>query len=335
MRFDNEAGFTYDATTDGDIVSCNISRDSGSGQTLVEMRVLYDSPFDTYVDLNRDYYPFWKAQVKVTRSSSASDAVSVNMFYDGYVSTVDTTISTLSDWTTLRANHKASTDASGVGPYFMMGAYLDATDDWVLIQFDYLKAYSIANFSLSQSGSCTTSDVLYVDSGILIGDKTTGTYISLNYDPVLAVDTDTYTIASVSIPDDFVWLGGGTYGFAITTTISAVDDTQFDPSMWDLESGTLTDFTIFINGIGNISALTFMYQLPEWNVVGTAELIFSVLYDPWGINVLLIFFGLCLIPLSVVYLVKGGRDEASMDKVFYALVAFIFGWALFLGGIFI
>ena len=71
-----------------------------------------------------------------------------------------------------------------------------------------------------------------------------------------------------------------------------------------------------------------------WNNAGTAILTFSVLYDPWAVNVFLIFFGLCMIPISVIYLVKGGKDDMSMDKVFYGIVVFIFGWALFLGGIF-
>ena len=71
-----------------------------------------------------------------------------------------------------------------------------------------------------------------------------------------------------------------------------------------------------------------------WNNIITAILLFSVLYDPWAVNVLLIFCGLFMIPISVIYLVKGGKNEMSMDKVFYGIVVFIFGWAMFLGGIF-
>jgi len=40
-----------------------------------------------------------------------------------------------------------------------------------------------------------------------------------------------------------------------------------------------------------------------------------------------------MIPSSTIYLVKGGRTDASMDKVFFAIVAFILGCALFIGGI--
>ncbi len=73
---------------------------------------------------------------------------------------------------------------------------------------------------------------------------------------------------------------------------------------------------------------------PEWNIVGEAELIFSVPIDESGLNILLIFLGLFMIPASTLYLVKGGRSEASMDKLFFGLIAFVIGWALFLGGIY-
>ena len=72
---------------------------------------------------------------------------------------------------------------------------------------------------------------------------------------------------------------------------------------------------------------------PEWDIINIAILLFTVLYDPWAVNVLLIFCGLGMIPLSVIYLVWGGKNGMSMDKVFYGIVVFIFGWALFLGGI--
>ena len=71
----------------------------------------------------------------------------------------------------------------------------------------------------------------------------------------------------------------------------------------------------------------------EWHELGTPILIFSILIDETGLNLLLIFLGLAMVPLSVLYLVKGGKSEASMDKLFFGLIAFVIGWALFLGGI--
>lgn len=71
----------------------------------------------------------------------------------------------------------------------------------------------------------------------------------------------------------------------------------------------------------------------SWRNVGTAELIFSVAVDTVGLDLLLIIGGLILVPCSALYLVKGGKDGMSQDKFFYFCIAFIMGWALFLGGI--
>lgn len=53
----------------------------------------------------------------------------------------------------------------------------------------------------------------------------------------------------------------------------------------------------------------------------------------WGLNVTIIFLGLIMIPASALYLVRGGREDLDSDKVFYVLIIFFIGCALFLGGI--
>jgi len=53
----------------------------------------------------------------------------------------------------------------------------------------------------------------------------------------------------------------------------------------------------------------------------------------WGITSLTVLLGLCMVPASGLYLVKGGKEEISGDKVFYFLIAFMIGWALVIGGI--
>ena len=47
----------------------------------------------------------------------------------------------------------------------------------------------------------------------------------------------------------------------------------------------------------------------------------------------MIFAGLIMMPVSALYLVRGGRKGLSNDKVFYTLLMFFMGFALFLGGI--
>lgn len=72
---------------------------------------------------------------------------------------------------------------------------------------------------------------------------------------------------------------------------------------------------------------------PDWVDVGTAIISFVVPLFTGSLDALLIFLGLVMIPASTLYLVKGGKDEMSSNKLFYGLIAFIMGWALFLGGI--
>lgn len=70
-----------------------------------------------------------------------------------------------------------------------------------------------------------------------------------------------------------------------------------------------------------------------WEDVNSATAVLHVLIHPWGLNTGYIILGMILVPASGIYLVKGGRKEASMDKVFFALIAFMIGWALIVGGI--
>jgi len=79
----------------------------------------------------------------------------------------------------------------------------------------------------------------------------------------------------------------------------------------------------------------YPYLVGEWNTYGEATLLIDV-NDPvlnWGFDVGIIILGLVLIPVSGLYLVRGGRKDANMTKVYYALLMFFIGWALFIGGI--
>ena len=53
----------------------------------------------------------------------------------------------------------------------------------------------------------------------------------------------------------------------------------------------------------------------------------------WSLDVTIVFMGLIMIPCSVMYLVRGGKNDMSSDKLFYGLILFLIGWGLFLGGI--
>lgn len=82
----------------------------------------------------------------------------------------------------------------------------------------------------------------------------------------------------------------------------------------------------------------------SWNVVGTPaqvwidtfgwmfgndiEQLFFVKFNSLPLEWFLLFLGMCMIPASTLYLVKGGWSELSSDKVLYFLLAFMIGWAL-------
>ena len=72
---------------------------------------------------------------------------------------------------------------------------------------------------------------------------------------------------------------------------------------------------------------------PEWEIVGEAELVIFVPLDETALNWFLIILGMFMVPASALYLVKGGKKDASMDKVFYFIVAFLFGWGLIFIGV--
>lgn len=75
------------------------------------------------------------------------------------------------------------------------------------------------------------------------------------------------------------------------------------------------------------------YTPPQWKEAGEPVLYFHVPSDKWGLNAGLVLLGMILVPASGMYLVKGGKSEASVDKVFFALIAFFLGWGLIIGGI--
>jgi len=57
----------------------------------------------------------------------------------------------------------------------------------------------------------------------------------------------------------------------------------------------------------------------------------TFIHETWGFNAAFAIMGLVMIPVSGLYLVKGGRQEMSRNKLFYVLVAFFIGWAFLIG----
>ena len=107
-----------------------------------------------------------------------------------------------------------------------------------------------------------------------------------------------------------------------------------DDNPSSVTSGNRSVYVDFVEITSETGSLT--YILERWNLVDTATIYFNVELEEeleFIFGSLLIFFGLCLVPTSTLYLVYGGRKHISTDKLFFALIAFIIGWALVIGGV--
>jgi hypothetical protein len=67
-------------------------------------------------------------------------------------------------------------------------------------------------------------------------------------------------------------------------------------------------------------------------VTTTTTTITMITYtELWGFNTAFVILGLVMVPASGLYLVHGGKDNMSRDKLFFGLVAFFIGWAFIIG----
>ena len=221
-------------------------------------------------------------------------------------------------WTTTTGTHRYSIKTLDTYVYDFR---VNITSTCNLV-FDFIKVYSIANYTVTLSAT-SLDDVLYTSSDVLYCEGTSFTSITLDHDPALSIDTSVNTnwtmTTSSGIPQvDFyigAWLG---YTPETSGTFPA---------------GTLTDYRLKFWNSGNVEAITFLYPYPTWELVGEAELVFSVLIDQTALNWFLIILGMFMVPASTLYLVKGGKNNMSMDKAFYFIVAFLFGWGLIFIGV--
>jgi hypothetical protein len=68
-----------------------------------------------------------------------------------------------------------------------------------------------------------------------------------------------------------------------------------------------------------------------WVQTGSSVLYFWTELDMTAFNGFLLLAGLIMIPVSTLYLIHGGRDEITGDRVLFFLIVFLVGWALILG----
>jgi len=192
---------------------------------------------------------------------------------------------------------------------------------------------------------CDSSEML-----IAVGDPCTisnsNEWQTLTFSSNVTLEADTvYYLGFIS--DYLVWVY---YDDEIYTSPNVLDTSNSYASPTDPEDGAddqSREFSIYaVTYDDDIPAPSaswhamppaqMWFDLPEWLFINSAGFIFPVEWDPaaqFGFDSFFIFLGLIMIPTSTVYLVRGGRNEASHDKLFWGLVIFVVGWGLLIGGI--
>ena len=282
----------------------------------------FDIVFDTTAtasSLDPDYYPFLHLEFS---SGSVGNKVKVQI-YDGSTYPELYPEGTLTV-ATQRFNMRAKT--SNDTQFIRIAIYLSQT-----VVLKWGKAYSIANFTVTQA-DLEVDDYLYVESGTLYSSLDgSPEFFGLDHDPSLSVAQSTYSVLNLTMG----WTDSDTESnsdFWYQYYVGGWVAQQWDETRDDLPTGTTTDFRIVIYVSLTFSAIKFV-DSHMWQEVGEAIIYFQVPIDQTGLNWWLIILGMCMVPASTLYLVKGGKDNMSMDKVFYCIVAFMLGWALIFIGV--
>jgi len=239
------AGVTFTTTTDGDILTLTALRTSGSGTLIVSFYISYDTT-TTGADIERDYYPFFELNCNATLQGGQTYVAPMWHLDGKYVSGVPA-ITEDGTFRDIYVNSGAFTGNSA-NKYVGFYANLNAVGKGFTVELDWVKAYSIANDSITQSGT-TYDDYLYVDSGTLYSHVDDGT-IELNHDPALSI-SDTYPVH-----------------YNLTTSTTAPEFSMF-VSSWSAytnesygitTSGTLTDIKLKFSSTEIISEIKFTMQ---------------------------------------------------------------------------
>jgi len=168
-----------------------------------------------------------------------------------------------------------------------------AADHTAVLVWEYFNGTGWSNLSHSLTSAQETLEV----SGMVLFSWNTPynwTQTSVNDDVYFYI-----RIRTDSLMNQMIDNGQATHGFLNFAT-------------WNFTESSYVD---------RASTLDLVFDVP----INTAQL--------WTLNAWYIVLGLILVPASGLYLVYGGRKNLNEDKVFYALIAFMIGWGLIVGGI--
>ena len=332
----DEMGWQHDgSTTEGFIAQneyCVLSTDGDLLNFSADGSVAYwDFLFDTTTTLSYidpDHYPFSEFRIDDMYDANEDDNVwTLRYYYDGgnYYSIIDDDTVGI-HYENLVAGEGGSNDR------YKMRIWCNA-DEWFTL--DYIKMNGIADYTISQS-STTVDDYLYVSEGVLYSDMDNGT-ITLDYDPT---DLDFVGVHT--------WNKSTSFGTSELSFYLGSWSSYYNTTQGDLMGGNLTDIRIRFSEDTNIiniflyktppqwHSFTFesiYFDLPNWHGFTFEDIIFYIPINVLTLSYIMMLAGLVMIPVSTLFLVKGGRSDMSRDKMFLFLMIFLFGWAFFLGGI--
>lgn len=206
---------------------------------------------------------------------------------------------------------------SGSGIESTTGTYADtqAVDGTFFTAYDLtygFEAYLYLNFTAPSIGNLSSIDVnIYAK------------YNDLEFAPDINT-IDVYDFGNTS------WVTIGSLNEAVLAWVNDTVSPDFlDGDTLSLRCHLTYDEAIYI--YVDYAEVGFYYG--SWVRITSTTVYFGVPLDTTGLNMLITFLGLFMIPASTLYLVKGGRDGMSSNKVFYFIVAFMLGWGLLLSGI--
>lgn len=241
----NERGWQFDGSTTEGVTDGGGGSSSSDGDKLTLTADADGSTWEFVIDatataaaLSTNYYQF----LHLSLSDHTGDYIRVRS-YDG--SAWATVITNITASTDMRCNIKAADST--------ITKFEVALNPSASVKLDYMGAFSISNYTVSGSG-LTTTDYLYIDSGVLVSSKTTTSEIDLSYDPTISVNGLTYTVWNVSASNI------GTNSFKFVTHLSGGGwvASSYDETRGPMQAGTMDVFYFAIFGDVSISSLKFI-----------------------------------------------------------------------------
>ena len=244
-----EMGWQHDGSTTAgvsDLVDCTVTSDGDKLNITGTLNAGSGNYFDLYMDttttqayIEEDYYQFLEISISAVTTISSSSLVGLARLYgsDG-----NTYVPEDATWFNSAGIIRFNVVAGDSGNPNYIKFIVFRLNSYTI---DYVKLYSIANYTVTQSGA-GTDDYLYVDSGVLYSSIDDG-YIELNHDPALSV-SDTYSVYNLTT-------SGTTPEFSqyVSEWSAYSDETRGATT-----SGTVTDIKLKFDAIESISAIKFI-----------------------------------------------------------------------------